>query len=155
MSARARVTARARQGFTLIELLVVIAILGILAGVVAFGVVRYLDEARVKKAKLQVANFKTALDAYKIDVGNYPSQDVGLKALIEPPSDERAAKNWKGPYMDIDKIPLDPWGAEYIYELSTYPGTGVDRVEIISYGKDGAQGGDGYNADISNRTLDE
>ena len=155
MSVKARHRSRRRDGFTLIELLVVIAILGILASVVAFGVVKYLDEARVKKAKLQVVNFKSALDAYKIDVGNYPSQDTGLKALLEPPSEERAARLWKGPYMDVDKIPLDPWGAEYIYQLSEYPGTGVERVEIISYGKDGVQGGEGYNADVSNRTVDE
>ncbi len=143
---------RRQDGFTLIEIMVVIVILGILAGVVSFGVIRYIDDARVKQAKIQIANLKNALDAFKLHTGNYPSQEEGLGALIDPPADERAAKLWKGPYLESDEVPDDPWGSEYLYQVSEYP-SGGERVEIISYGKDRAQGGEGYNADISSRKL--
>ena len=59
------------------------------------------------------------------------------------------------PYLESDELPKDPWGSEYLYQVSEYPNTGVERVEIISYGKDGARGGEGYNADISSRKLSE
>lgn len=145
---------RRQDGFTLIEIMVVIVILGILAGVVSFGVIRYIDDARVKQAKIQIVNLKFALGAFKLDMGRYPSQEEGLQALIEPPADERAAKLWKEPYLDSDKVPLDPWGSGYLYQVSEYP-SGGERIEIISYGKDGVQGGEGYNADISSRKLSE
>lgn len=142
---------KAQGGFTLIELLVVIAILGILAGVVSFNLIRHAEEARVTKAELQIAQFKSAVQMYCIHVGHYPTTEDGLKALIERPTEERLAQLWKGPYLeDTDQIPLDPWGREYIYMS---PGSGESAFEIISLGKDGAQGGEGNNADISSRRL--
>jgi general secretion pathway protein G len=142
----------AQGGFTLVELLVVIAILGILAGIVSFSVIRHIDDARVTRAVLQIGQFKTAIQKYYIDVGQYPPTDVGLKALIETPGDEKIAKYWKGPYLDTEEIPLDPWKNEYIYQV---PGGGTAPFEIISLGKDGAAGGEGNNADVSSRKLSE
>jgi general secretion pathway protein G len=140
----------AQDGFTLIELLVVIAILGILAGVVSFSVIRNIDDARVTRAKLQIGQFKAALQKYNIDTGRYPSTEEGLQALIDKPADETMARLWKGPYLEADEVPLDPWKNEYIYQS---PGTGTADFEIISWGKDGAQGGDGFSADISSQRL--
>jgi general secretion pathway protein G len=141
------------RGFTLIELLVVIAILGILAGVVSFGVIRYVDDARVTRAKLEIDKFKSAVKMHYIDTGRYPSAEEGLRGLIEKPGDENVARSWKGPYLeDVEDVPLDPWKNEYIYMV---PGSGNAAFEIISLGKDGAQGGDGNNADISSRRLGE
>ena len=140
----------AQGGFTLIELLVVIAILGILAGVVSFSVIRNIDDARVTRAKLQIAQFKAAVQKYNIDTGHYPTTEEGLRTLVEKPSDETQARSWKGPYLEAEEVPLDPWKNEYIYQS---PGTGNADFEITSYGKDGAQGGEGFYADISSRRL--
>ena len=141
----------ARAGFTLIELLVVITILGILATVVTFGVVREIDKAKVQKAKTQISVFMLALQRYASEVGEYPTSEEGLKVLIEKPADERRARGWKGPYLfNTDVVPPDPWKNDYIYQTTD---TGDPPFEIISLGKDGAQGGEGNNADISSKRL--
>jgi general secretion pathway protein G len=150
MSDNSRDRLRAQEGFTLIELLVVIAILGILAGVVTFRVVKEIDKARVTKAEQQIQQFRLAVDKYYMDVARYPSNEQGLRALIERPSEENLAKLWDGPYLQTDVIPLDPWQNEYVYRASDDE---LVPYEIISYGKDGVEGGEGTAADVSTRTL--
>jgi len=135
---------RRQAGFTLVELLVVIAILGILAGVVSIRIFRQIDKARVAKAKAQIEQFKLAITEYYTDMGDYPPDDTKLRALVERPNDETSAKLWDGPYLDI--IPLDPWKNEYEYHR-----TDSGSYEIVCYGKDGAEGGEGVSADVSSR----
>ena len=143
----------ARGGFTLIELLVVITILGILATVVTFSVVREIEKAKVQQAKTQLSVFMLALQRYASEVGEYPTTEEGLKVLIAKPADERLARGWKGPYLfNTEVIPPDPWNNDYIYQTTE---TGDPPFEIISLGKDRAQGGEGNNADISSRRLGE
>ena len=128
----------AAYGFTLIELMVVIAIIGILAAVVVPQFMGQLDEAKVNAAKAQIVSFQTALKAYKIKVGKYPSSGEGLNALVSNSSGRS--------YLDSDKVPKDPWGNDYVY---TCPGTGGHDFEIISLGEDGARGGESeYARDI-------
>ena len=131
----------ARRGFTLIELIVVIMILGLLAGLVVPRLFRQASKAKSATAKAQIAAFQTALAAYKLDTGTFPTNEQGLQALrIAPPG----VRNWDGPYLPKD-IPLDPWGRPYIYR---YPGQHGDEPDIISYGADGLEGGEGENEDI-------
>lgn len=135
-------------GFTLIEVMVVIVILGILAAVVVPRVMDNPDKARVAKAKNDIQALESALDLYKLDNFNYPSTDQGLEALVKQPSGTPAAKNWKtGGYMK--RLPTDPWGNAYQY---LNPGVN-GPIDIFSYGADGAEGGDGLNADIGNWNL--
>ena len=129
------------QGFTLIELIVVILILGLLAGLVVPRLFKHATQAKITVAKAQIAAFQTALGAYKLDTGNFPTTDQGLQALRTLPS---GVTNWNGPYLPKD-IPLDPWNHPYIYK---YPGEHGDEPDIISYGADGLPGGEGENADI-------
>jgi general secretion pathway protein G len=142
---------KGQRGFTLIELMVVIVILGILAAIIAPRIIGRTDEAKVTKAKVQIRNFETALKMYKLDNGTYPTTEQGLEALIQKPSVGVIPKNWReGGYLEMNKVPLDSWGNKYVY-LS--PGSHGD-FDIISYGADGVQGGDGYNADIESWNLD-
>ncbi|MBI2560675.1 MAG: type II secretion system protein GspG, partial [Planctomycetes bacterium] len=53
-------------------------------------------------------------------------------------------ENWHGPYLAKKNVPKDPWGNEYVY---TYPGNNGE-FDIISYGADGKEGGEGENADV-------
>ncbi len=142
---------RDSRGFTLIELMVVIVILGILAAIIAPRIVGRSDEARVAEAKVQIKNFETALKLYKLDNGMYPTTEQGLEALVEKPTVGTIPKNWrKGGYLESKKVPLDPWGNPYIY---VSPGLHGD-YDIISYGADGVRGGEGFDSDIENWSIE-
>lgn len=132
-----------QAGFTLLELLVVLAILALLAGLVGPRVLEQLSGARADSAKLQIKNIEAALDLYRLDVGRYPSGSEGLQALMEKPSN---ATRWRGPYLKSGDGLLDPWGEAYRYRIES----GKNTYEIISFGADKAEGGDGENADIRN-----
>ncbi len=139
------------KGFTMIELMVVIVILGILAAIVAPKLVGRTDEARITKARVDIANLETALKLYKLDNGVYPSTEQGLQALVETPETGTAPRNWReGGYLEKNRVPKDPWGNEFVY-LS--PGVSGE-FDLSSYGTDGLSGGEGINADINNWEID-
>jgi general secretion pathway protein G len=132
---------RGQEGFTLIELLVVIVILGILAGIVAPKFFGKVGPAKLKAAKAQIEMFGTALDTFRLDVGRYPTTEEGLNALREKPAGVEGT--WEGPYLPKE-IPTDPWNRPYVYKS---PGDHGD-YDLISYGADGAEGGEGENQDV-------
>ncbi len=134
-------TPTATRGFSLIELLVVLVILGLLAGLVGPKVMKHLGGAKSDTAKLQIADLGAGLDVYRLETGDYPSNDEGLKALVENPGDK---PGWNGPYLKKKLVPQDPWGHDYHYQM---PGEHGD-FDLYSLGKDNAQGGEGENADI-------
>ncbi len=123
------------RGFTIIELLIVMAILGMLAVMVAPNLFNQADGARRDAALSQISSLTSALDAYRLDVGQYPDE---LEGLIE---NDSGRSTWNGPYLRGD-VPVDPWGNAYVYESS-----GRD-FSLISYGADGAPGGEDNDADI-------
>ena len=117
-------------------------ILGLLAGLVGPKVVSYLGRGRSDTAKLQLEQLAAALDLYLLDVGRYPGSDEGLAALLQNGS---GAKNWQGPYLRKNEIPIDPWGQEFHYNPPNQTG---GSFELYSLGADNAEGGEGDNADI-------
>lgn len=111
-------------GFTLLELLVVIAILGLLIGLVAPAALRQLGGARNSVAHQSIQRLGEVLDLYRLDMGNYPSTEEGLHALIERP---QGAENWNGPYVKDSAEPQDPWHHTYLYVApSERPGHDYD-----------------------------
>ena len=137
-----RYSFRAR-GFTLIEIMVVVVILGILAGLVVPKVLSRPDEARIIAAKQDISSLLQALNLYRLDNQVYPSTDQGLQALVVKPAAPPIPNNWK-PGGYIDRLPKDPWGRDYRYLNPGQRG----EIDIFSYGADGAQGGEGNDADI-------
>jgi general secretion pathway protein G len=130
------------KGFTLLELLVVIVIIGLLAGYVAPRYFGQVGKSEVTTARAQIDALEKALDQYRLDIGRYPTTELGLAALVNRPQNE---PRWNGPYLRKD-VPLDPWGKPYLYKA---PGERGD-FDIVSHGKDGQPGGAGENADITN-----
>jgi general secretion pathway protein G len=133
-------TRQQERGFTLIEIMVVVIIIGLLAALVGPRLFGKVSIAKQKAAKAQIELFGTALDTFRLDVGRYPTAEEGLKALREKPA---GAENWQGPYLPKE-IPVDPWNKQYVYKS---PGEHGD-YDLISYGLDGAEGGEGENQDI-------
>ena len=136
---------RGRRGFTLIELLVVMVILALLAGIVLPRLLDRTKEAAQKAAITQISSFKTALQLYSVDNGQPPSTEQGLDALINEPTSSPKPRNWKKYLSDIQTIPQDPWGNEYIY-LS--PGPNGEDFYVASLGADGREGGTNHDRDL-------
>ncbi|MGZ8213201.1 MAG: type II secretion system major pseudopilin GspG [Methylosarcina sp.] len=132
---------RAERGFTLLELLVVLGIISMLAGLVGPKVMKHMSDAKIKAAKVQIAELGQALEMYKLDMDKYPTSDQGLSALVESPED---AKRWNGPYLGKSKVPLDPWQQEYHYASPGEHG----QFDLFSFGADEKEGGEGEDQDI-------
>jgi general secretion pathway protein G len=135
------------SGFTLIELLLVLVILATLAAIVTPKFAKRSEQAKITAARTQLAYFETALDAFEIDMGRYPTNVEGLRALVEKPTSN--ADGWQQPYLK-NTIPQDPWGGEYTYR---YPGQyNQDGYDLYSYGPDRKLGGDD---DITNWSKEQ
>ncbi|MGC4061260.1 MAG: type II secretion system major pseudopilin GspG [Aquabacterium sp.] len=134
--------ARRSRGFTLLELLVVLVIIGLLAGYVGPRFFAQIGKSEVKTAAAQLDGLGKALDSYRLDTGHYPTTEQGLGALWVKPADET---RWWGPYLK-KAPPKDPWGREYLYKA---PGEHGD-YDLSSLGKDGREGGEGEDQDITN-----
>jgi general secretion pathway protein G len=121
-----------------VELMVVIVIIGLLAGAVTVSVRSYLIRGKQSVAAMEIAKICQALDTYYTVLDTYPSTDQGIAVLAEK-SDT---------FSDglLNKIPRDPWGNLYVYRQ---PGQNAP-YEVLSYGADNQEGGDGANRDITN-----
>lgn len=111
--------------------MIVIALLGVLAAVLISNLDNIFGGGQEKLAHLWVnESVRTPLMAYRLDMGNYPSTEEGLSALITAP----AGKNdrWKGPYLE--KLPLDPWNNPYQYRFPGIKNTG--KYDVWSRGRD-------------------
>ena len=126
-----------QRAFTLVELLLVLTILAILAGIVLPKFGNVSGRAKTTAVQADIASFKTALSMFEIDMGYYPKGRDGLSQLVFKPSG--APSKWHK-YLDVDKLPNDPWGRPYVYE---YPGKhNTDGYDIYSLGPDGRGGND-------------
>ena len=130
-------TRQTRKGFTLIELLLVLVILASLAAIVVPKFTKRTEQAHKTQAITQIANFETALDAFNIDIGRYPTTMEGLEALVVKPT---GLDKWREPYLKRQTLPKDPWGNEYQYKC---PGEHNQYdYDLYSFGPDAKQGGD-------------
>jgi general secretion pathway protein G len=138
-----QVIRKSGRAFTIIEVMAVIVIIGILASIVAVNVVGRIDKARVTATKANLKMLHGAVIQFKLDTGRYPTEEEGLQALIEQPTD---VTGWNtGGYLETTTLPKDAWGNDFIYQLS--PESGKPFV-IISDGANGEEGGEGYDTDL-------
>ena len=139
-------------GFTFVETLAVLAVAAVLTASASVSAVRVMDMARHYAAKEDIVQFKSALQAYSIDCGTFPTTEQGLSALWKKPSLVPIPSGWNGPYLDRE-IPKDPWGNEYQYarkESTLFPAECNPALPyaIFSFASDGAKGGSGAGEDI-------
>ena len=136
-----------RAGFTLVEILVVIAIISLLAGVVLLNIAPQIGMGSQAAAKAQIQVLSSAATTYRMAHGRYPTQQQGLEALVQKPSQEPIPENYPdGGYLSGRVVPPDPWKRPYVYLI---PGRKDENFEILSYGADGEPGGSGADADVS------
>ena len=132
-------------GITLFEILVVMVLIALLAAFVAPRVISYVGRSKVDVAEAQMASIATSLELYYLDMGRYPDDESGgLQALVEAPDD---MPSWQGPYFNNASGLVDPWGHPYGYELDE----AAERYTLITLGRDGEEGGDGEDRDITRR----
>lgn len=122
--------ARRAAGFSFIEVMVVVVIIGLLAGAVVLRVGGYMETAKLNRAKSDIATIVNAVETFYLTHNRYPTNEEGLEPL--------PLKNRK-----------DPWGRPYEYNSPGRDGP----FEVISYGADGREGGDGGDADVCSSEL--
>jgi len=121
---------RSGRAFTLMEIILVVVIIGIMLTLVAPRITNRTRQAKIIQAKHQIEAFRSALQQYEMDVGNFPKT---LQDLVEKPSDVDEDA-WNGPYLTSNAVPKDPWGHEYHYRT---PGEHYKDYDIWSDGPDG------------------
>ncbi|MCL1909712.1 MAG: type II secretion system major pseudopilin GspG [Kiritimatiellaeota bacterium] len=122
------------SGFSLLEILISIVIITILGTVVGLSLLNQVEKAKVKTAKMQIAELKSAVVLYAAENGAVPTPRQGLDAIIKPTTIPPLPKPFKtGEYFDALEVPKDPWGNDYVYLV---PGRNGETFEIITYGAD-------------------
>ena len=140
---------RTRRGFTMVELMAVLIILGLLFAVVVGNFVGHTDRARKITTIASLKSLHSLVNQFKMDTGRFPTEEEGLMALVEQPTD--VIKYESGGYLETTEIPKDGWGNEFIYEVLPESGK---PFAIKSLGADGEEGGEGNDADLLSTDAD-
>ena len=117
------------RGLTLMEVLVVLAILGVFTLIAVPRISRILSSTKNRAAAEEMRIIESTLFLYHTEKNIYPES-------ISTLADDG--------FFKTREILKDPWGREYEYRC---PGQNGD-YDIICYGADGVEGGEGDNADI-------
>ncbi len=135
------------KGFSLIEVMVVILIIGIMTAIIAPNILGQTDEARLKKAAIDIQQLESALEMYKLRNNVFPTTEQGLEALVTASSIDPIPRNFPADGF-IKRLPADPWGNEY--QLMN-PGE-MGTIDIFSNGPDGQPGTDD---DVGNWNIND
>lgn len=110
-----------RAGFTLMEVMVVAAILVILAGVGSYALFSYLDDAKERAARANIAKIETAVMNYKLTHGNFPDN---IEILTQQQGSKAA-------YLERTDL-IDPWEHPYVYNPADLSATGKPLITAQS-----------------------
>lgn len=139
---------KSQAGLSLVEILIALTLLALAGTFVVSNVIDSLREGEVNSAKIQIQKLGEILTDYRRKCGLYPTTEQGLDALIAAPTTGRECRRYPpNGFISGGKIPQDPWGYEFIYQSDGR------SYQIISYGPDGMEGGEGVDADISSEDL--
>ena len=136
---------KGRGGFTLVELLAVVLIISLLAAFVVPRVFTRMGSTKASVAKSKMAFVEGSLGQFYMDCGRFPDDTEGLQALLEAPAE--LEERWAGAYIKRSQL-LDPWDNPYIYVAEGL--VNPNSYDLISFGADGVEGGEGDDEDIYN-----
>ncbi len=134
-----------RKGFTLVEILVVIAIIALIGSFALPTITKRLGFAKKNLVRSKMTLIEGALDQFMLDCGRYPMEEEAIEALIEAPAD--LEEKWAGPYLKRSQV-VDPWNHEYVYFAEGV--VNIGSYDLMSYGADGVEGGEGDDEDVFN-----
>ena len=129
-----------QRGMTLIEILIVLTIIGAMAAYLVPNLFGQGQKAKVRETQIRISNLSNALQGYYSDCNKFPST---LQSLVTKDD----CTNWGPVAYAKKKDLLDAWGTELSF---TSQG---QTFSITSLGKDGQEGGEGFDADISSEEL--
>jgi general secretion pathway protein G len=131
------------RGFSLIEILIALTLLGIAGTFISGRIFDQLHEGQVQSTKIQMNALAARLQEYRRKCGIYPTTEQGLQALVSKPSGGRDCRNYPANgFLETPEVPRDPWDEEFVFISDGR------TFNIISYGPDGMEGGEGKDKDI-------
>ena len=135
------------KGFSLMEILIALTIMVGVGTLVTTTFMARQKKSQVDQAKISITRLVDAVNTFYLDCSYYPSNADGLEALVLK---QEKCESWgPEPYLKNGKLPKDPWKNDFIYQYDEPSG----QFEIISLGRGGQAGGEGYAADISSKDL--
>jgi general secretion pathway protein G len=136
---------RKTRAFTIIEMVAVAMIIALLAVFVVPRAFKGLGKAKADIARGKMGIIESGISRFQYDCGRLPTDDEGLEVLVTAPADME--DKWGGPYCKRSDLE-DPWGNPYEYMAEGM--INVGSFDLICFGADGVEGGEGENADIYN-----
>ncbi len=133
---------RLTAAFTLIEIVIVLTIISILAAGSIYLIKGNVDVAKETRVDSDIANIATQFQLYEARNLRIPTQDQGIKALVERPTTEPLPERWT---QLLEEVPRDPWGQDYQYKNPAQ--RSKKKYDLYSIGADGQ---DGTEDDIGN-----
>lgn len=129
-------------GFTIIEVIVIVVIIGVIAAVVAPRLIGRIGQSKQAIAKSNASNLASQINLFRADHGAL-EDGATIDILFERPSN--VAEDKYEPYVQSAESLMDPWGRKFVLRL---PGVKNRDFDVVSYGADGEEGGEGENADV-------
>lgn len=133
---RNRRRSRSGRAFTIIEIVVVVVIIGILAAVIAPRIFGRVGQAKQSVAASNAAAIANAVRLYMTDNEGRLPQGVPLEQMLMGGATK---------YMDNADQLIDPWGNPFVLIV---PGRKNADFDVVSYGADKREGGEGDDKDI-------
>jgi general secretion pathway protein G len=138
-----KIIVNSQHGMSIIEILIALTLLAIGGAFMGTKIFERFHEGKVSAARIQMRNLANSLKDYKRHCSTYPTTEQGLEALVSKPSAGKECKRYApGGYIEGDEVPMDPWDFPYVYSSDG------KKFNIISYGQDNEEGGEGQDADI-------
>jgi len=117
--------------------MLVLGIIAVLVGSAIYKLVGNLDVAKEQQVTADIQAISMQLRTYEMLNFRKPTTEQGLKALVQMPTTDPKPRKWK---QLMETLPLDPWGAEYVYRNPGKKNPG--GFDLYSLGPDGKESDD-------------